>query len=90
MAGKRMNGDGNAGIFRPPRRNFPQPQWDGGPLEGHTLLLHTEQGFGDAIQFIRYVPLVVQRGGKIIIECQAESPTAIADHARGMPNRGSR
>jgi Flp pilus assembly protein TadD len=53
-------------------RNFTQGQWDGGPLEGCTLLLHTEQGLGDAIQFIRYLPLVAQRGGKIIIECQAD------------------
>jgi tetratricopeptide (TPR) repeat protein len=56
----------------PPARNFAQPQWDGCPLEGRTLLLHTEQGLGDAIQFIRYVPLVAQRGGITIIECQAE------------------
>jgi Tfp pilus assembly protein PilF len=53
-------------------RNFAQPQWDGRELEGRTLLLHTEQGLGDAIQFVRYVPLAAQRGGKIIIECQAE------------------
>src|SRR5208337_2956388 len=58
--------------FPSPRRNFAQPQWDGCPLEGRTLLLHTEQGFGDAIQFIRYVPLVAQRGGRILVECQAE------------------
>jgi tetratricopeptide (TPR) repeat protein len=53
-------------------RNFTQPQWDGSSLEARTLLLHTEQGFGDAIQFIRYVPLVAQRGGRIIVECQAQ------------------
>ncbi|MGD0390626.1 MAG: glycosyltransferase family 9 protein [Tepidisphaeraceae bacterium] len=41
-------------------------------MEGRTLLLHAEQGVGDAIQFIRYLPLVAQRGGKIIIECQTE------------------
>jgi len=58
--------------FPTPARNFPQPQWDGCPLEGRTLLLHTEQGHGDAVQFIRYLPLVEQRGGRIIIECYAE------------------
>ena len=58
--------------FPAPLRNFTQPQWDGRPLEGRTLLLYTEQGFGDAIQFIRYLPLVAQRGGRIIIACQAE------------------
>jgi len=56
----------------PPPRNFAQPQWDGCLLEGRTLLLHTEQGHGDALQFIRYLPLVAERGGKIVIECYAE------------------
>jgi len=58
--------------FPSPPRNFVQPQWDGCALEGRTLLLHAEQGLGDAIQFIRYLPLVEQRGGRIIIECQVE------------------
>ncbi|MGD0138150.1 MAG: tetratricopeptide repeat protein [Tepidisphaeraceae bacterium] len=53
-------------------RNFAQPRWDGCPLEGRSLLLHTEQGLGDAVQFIRYLPLAAQRGARIIIECQAE------------------
>ncbi|MFM7182958.1 MAG: tetratricopeptide repeat protein [Verrucomicrobiales bacterium] len=53
-------------------RGFPQPQWEGGPLQGRTILLHTEQGFGDAIQFVRYVPLVLRRGGRVIIECEKE------------------
>ena len=58
--------------FPSPPRNFPQPQWDGRKLETHTLLLHTEQGLGDAIQFIRFLPLVAERCGRIIIECQAD------------------
>lgn len=53
-----------------PERAFPQPRWDGSPLNGQTILLHAEQGFGDTIQFVRYVPLVVQRGGRVIVECQ--------------------
>jgi tetratricopeptide (TPR) repeat protein/glycosyltransferase involved in cell wall biosynthesis len=53
-----------------PARPFPQPQWDGSDLEGKTLLLHAEQGFGDTIQFIRYAPLVAQRGGRVVMECQ--------------------
>lgn len=46
-------------------------RWDGSPLDGKTILLSCEQGFGDTIQFVRYVPLVVQRGGKVVIECQS-------------------
>ncbi|MGD0387895.1 MAG: tetratricopeptide repeat protein [Tepidisphaeraceae bacterium] len=51
-------------------RNFAQPPWKGQPLEGKTVLLHAEQGFGDAIHFIRYAPLVAGMGGKIVLECQ--------------------
>jgi hypothetical protein len=68
-----------------PQRNFTQPQWDGGPLEGRTLLLHAEQGFGDAIQFIRYLPLVAQRGGKIILECQPELQRLFQTMAPDLP-----
>jgi hypothetical protein len=49
----------------------PQPAWDGGPLEGRTILLRAEQGLGDTIQFFRCLPLVRQRGGKIVLQAQA-------------------
>jgi tetratricopeptide (TPR) repeat protein len=51
-------------------RDFRQPLWDGRPLDGKTILIHAEQGFGDTIQFIRYAPLVQQRGARVIFECQ--------------------
>jgi tetratricopeptide (TPR) repeat protein len=57
---------------RAKRREFVQPQWDGSALNGRTLLLHAEQGFGDTIQLIRYVNSAAVRGGKIVIECQPE------------------
>ena len=47
----------------------PLPEWDGSPLEGRTILLYPEQGIGDTIQFIRYAPLVRQRGGKVLFAC---------------------
>ncbi len=51
-------------------RTFDKPVWSGGALEGRTILLHAEQGMGDSIQFARYAPLVAERGGEIILECQ--------------------
>ena len=50
--------------------SFRQPLWDGGPLEGRTILVHAEQGLGDTLQFIRYAPLVQQRGGRVLVQCQ--------------------
>ncbi|HTW93713.1 MAG TPA: tetratricopeptide repeat protein [Tepidisphaeraceae bacterium] len=54
------------------RKNFSQPRWNGGDLNGRTILLHAEQGLGDTLQFIRYVPLVAERGGRILLSCQRE------------------
>jgi tetratricopeptide (TPR) repeat protein len=55
----------------PWRRDFAQPLWVGEePLADRTILLHDEQGFGDAIQFVRYLPLVAARAAKVILEVQ--------------------
>jgi tetratricopeptide (TPR) repeat protein len=48
----------------------PAPLWSGEPLEGRAILLHAEQGLGDTLQFIRYAPLVRDRGGRVVVECQ--------------------
>jgi tetratricopeptide (TPR) repeat protein len=55
------------GSWSPP---FQRPPWDGSPLNGRTLLLHWEQGFGDTLQFVRYAPLIKQRGGHVVMVCQ--------------------
>jgi Flp pilus assembly protein TadD len=52
-------------------RTLPQPQWDGSPPAGRTILLHAEQGLGDTLQFVRYVPLVKERGGTVLLETPA-------------------
>ena len=50
-------------------REYSQPLWLGKePLEGKTLLIHPEQGFGDYIQCSRYFPLLVAMGATLIIE----------------------
>ena len=51
-----------------PPRDFVQPRWDGAPFSGKTLLIHAEQGYGDCIQFSRYLPEAAALGGKVIIE----------------------
>lgn len=53
-----------------PRRSFRQPQWKGEDLGGRTILLHAEQGLGDTLQFIRYLPLVAALGGRVVLEVQ--------------------
>ncbi len=51
------------------KRNFTQPRWLGETaIEGKTILLHAEQGFGDTIQFCRYAPLVAGRGARVLLE----------------------
>ncbi len=57
-----------AGYRRP---TTPKPRWGGEPLGSKRLLLHTEQGLGDTLQLIRYVPLVKRDGGTVIVECQS-------------------
>jgi tetratricopeptide (TPR) repeat protein len=47
-----------------------QPCWTGGPLAGKTILLHSEQGLGDALQFIRYAKLVKQQAARVVVNCQ--------------------
>jgi tetratricopeptide (TPR) repeat protein len=53
------------------RRNFLQPLWLGeAQLAGKTILLHAEQGLGDTLHFVRYVPMVARRGARVILEVQ--------------------
>jgi tetratricopeptide (TPR) repeat protein len=62
---------------------FSRPQWSGAEdLAGKTILLYAEpgEGFGDTIQFVRYVPLVARRGARVVLQVQA----ALAPLLRGL------
>jgi tetratricopeptide (TPR) repeat protein len=56
--------------YTPAPLTFAEPPWDGGDLAGRTILLHAEQGFGDTLQFVRYVPRLAARGGRVVLVAQ--------------------
>lgn len=70
-----------------PRKDYGCPQWRGEPINGKTILLHAEQGYGDTILAARYVKFVKERVGKngtVILQCKSELhrlfKTVGADH----------
>ena len=65
-------------------REFPRPMWDGSSdLKGRTILVHTEQGYGDTLQFVRYVPRLADAGARVILECH-HSLTKLLSRVRGV------
>ncbi|NQV98122.1 MAG: tetratricopeptide repeat protein [Rhodospirillales bacterium] len=50
------------------QRHYGAPLWEGSDLAGKTLFVHPEQGFGDFIQFVRYLPLLSRFGGPVTLE----------------------
>jgi Anaphase-promoting complex, cyclosome, subunit 3 len=50
----------------------PHPRWDGRPVPTQTLLIYTEPGMSEAIQYARYLPLAAQRCGTLIVVCPAD------------------
>jgi Flp pilus assembly protein TadD len=55
--------------------------WDGGDPTGKVILVRSEQGFGDTIQFARFLLLIVQRGGTPVLTCDPRLVPLLA----GMP-----
>ena len=67
-----------------PPRPFAQPAWRGEAwqdLRGKTLLLHAEQGLGDTLQMLRYLPMVLERGAKVVLEVQRPLHRLVAEYA---------
>ena len=63
----------------PGPRDCAQPLWDGRPLAGLTILVWAEQGFGDTLQFLRFVPELARRGGRVVLE--------VMDGLQGLASR---
>jgi tetratricopeptide (TPR) repeat protein len=59
-------------------RGYRQPEWQGEEIRGKTIVLHSEQGFGDTIHFARYAPMVVRRGAKVVVEVPSPLKNLIA------------
>ncbi len=68
---------------------FDIPRWNGEPLLGKSILLHSEQGLGDTIQFVRFAPLIKKLGARVIVECQSRLRELLAS-ARGIDQLVSR
>ena len=67
------------------KRPFAPPLWNGfDPLAGRTILLHVEQGLGDAIQFARYAPVIERLGAaQVLLEVPRELSRVMRPLARG-------
>jgi Tfp pilus assembly protein PilF len=55
-----------------PQRNNTQPRWNGQSLAQRTLLVSFEQGLGDILQFVRYLPIFIRQGARVVLECPRE------------------
>ena len=52
------------------RTQVPCPRWDGSPLEGRSIFIHTEQGIGDVLQFVRLLRPIKAMSGRVVLACQ--------------------
>lgn len=78
----RWRSEGTASIKE--RRDFAQPLWLGGEsIAGKTVLIYSEQGLGDTLQFCRYTKLVAALGAKVIFEVQ-KSLIEVLAHLEGV------
>lgn len=75
----RLKTDEGSSSLRP----YTQPRWGGQPLRGKRLFLYAEQGFGDAIQCVRYAWLLAQSGARVVLEVRSEL-ARLMQHAPGI------
>ncbi|MFA9439263.1 tetratricopeptide repeat protein [Uliginosibacterium sp. sgz301328] len=64
--------------------NMTCPEWQGEPLEGRKILITSEQGAGDAIQFIRYARLLKERGAARVDALVSTALVDVMGHVDGI------
>ncbi len=68
-----------------PMPNTDRPQWDGAPIANGRLLLIADQGFGDVIQFSRYIPWVRERCPDLVLACGGEMLSLLQHNFPWLP-----
>jgi FkbM family methyltransferase len=66
-----------------PKRHLGRPAWSGEPLQGKTILIYAEQGLGDTLQFVRLVPILAERGARVLLE--VPPPLVAVVRSSGIP-----
>lgn len=61
---------------------YPPPLWTGDEAGGRTILVWEEQGLGDTIQFIRFAPLLIERGWRVVVVVQKPLKTLLGGFPR--------
>jgi hypothetical protein len=56
------------------------PRWNGEELHGKTIIVRMEQGYGDCIQCLRFLPTLSETGARIIIECMDDRIKPLITH----------
>lgn len=69
---------------KPHLRGFSQPLWGGEDIGDRVLLLHAEQGLGDTLQFVRFVPAIAA-GRRVVLEVQRPLLSLVAPLLAGLP-----
>ena len=70
-------------LFREGRADPGVPRWTGEEIAGKRILLQAEQGFGDTIQFARYIPLVQALGAEVVLQVPATLKPLLAQLVPG-------
>lgn len=63
-------------IYKP---DLKEPEWQGEPLEGKTILVMPEQGFGDTVLMARFLPALKSHGGRVLLACKPQLLRLFAD-----------